>query len=299
MQFLKKIIFLALLLLSGAALANPILGGAAEPQTEATAISAQLLHWQSEINSGLNKITAALHDDASPAVLWAAIMLSFAYGVLHALGPGHAKTIIASYMLTHKARWTDGIKISLRFALTHVVGAFVIALALYILQRSVLSIGQETVIINVLCWGIIAIIGLSLIYRGLTGKSVLPHDHDGECGHSHANGSAENHAHNHRTGNIVAMTAGLLPCPGPILVLLYALTVDMLAIGALLAFIMAMGMAVTIAAIAIISIYSRAGVMHLSAGKRNAALYAQRLLIFIGGSLILAFASWQLYYQTL
>jgi ABC-type nickel/cobalt efflux system permease component RcnA len=60
-----------------------------------------LYGWLMEMQSSLTRIIAsdvkALHGD--PAALWGLVGFGFAYGVVHAAGPGHGKAIIASYMM--------------------------------------------------------------------------------------------------------------------------------------------------------------------------------------------------------
>jgi nickel/cobalt transporter (NicO) family protein len=64
---------------------------------------------------------------AAPQQAGLALMLfSLSYGVLHALGPGHGKVVIATYLATHPARLKSSLKLT--FAASLVQGLVAIAL---------------------------------------------------------------------------------------------------------------------------------------------------------------------------
>jgi nickel/cobalt transporter (NicO) family protein len=67
---------------------------------EATGITGWLLSQQSALNHMMTASVKALRSDGS--AVWGLFGLSFAYGVLHATGPGHGKALIASYVLANE-----------------------------------------------------------------------------------------------------------------------------------------------------------------------------------------------------
>src|SRR6202048_5233574 len=63
-------------------------------------------------------LTAALASlKANPAGLWLLLGLSFAYGVFHAVGPGHGKAVISSYLMANQETARRGIVLSFASAL--------------------------------------------------------------------------------------------------------------------------------------------------------------------------------------
>jgi len=91
-------------------------------------------------------------------------LLSFVYGLLHAVGPGHGKTIISSYVIANEETVRRGVIISFIAAglqgLTAVVlvGVFLIALGATGLQVNAWSNQLETI-----SYAMIALVGLYLL----------------------------------------------------------------------------------------------------------------------------------------
>ncbi|MEI9985699.1 MAG: hypothetical protein WDN69_22465 [Aliidongia sp.] len=55
-----------------------------------------------------------MRDTGSPAALLTVLAIAFLWGVLHAAGPGHGKSLVAAYLVTTDARWTSGIVLGRR-----------------------------------------------------------------------------------------------------------------------------------------------------------------------------------------
>jgi nickel/cobalt exporter len=226
-------------------------------------------------------------------------VLSFVYGVLHAVGPGHGKTIISSYVVANEETVRRGVIISFIAAglqaLTAVVlvGVLLIALGATGLQVNAWSNQLESI-----SYAMIALVGLYLlagqvrsVWRRWQGESPAPavetrvvacdehHHHD----HSHHGHGSHNHhhhdgRHHHAPGEAcdhmvdarqlagpvswrkmmaVVFSVGIRPCTGAILVLVFALTQGMFWAGVAATFAMALGTAITVAALATLAIGSR------------------------------------------
>jgi nickel/cobalt transporter (NicO) family protein len=97
-------------------------------------------------------------------------LLSFVYGVLHAVGPGHGKTIISSYVVANEETVRRGVIISFIAAglqaLTAVVlvGVLLIALGATGLQVNAWSNQLETI-----SYAMIALVGLYLLWSQIRG----------------------------------------------------------------------------------------------------------------------------------
>ena len=87
-----------------------------------------LAGWIMSTQSSLTHLIAAdvkaLHDN--PAAVWGLVGIGFAYGVVHAAGPGHGKAVIASYMLASDRALKRGLVLAFLAALLQ--GAVAVAL---------------------------------------------------------------------------------------------------------------------------------------------------------------------------
>jgi nickel/cobalt transporter (NicO) family protein len=129
-------------------------------------------------------------------------VLSFVYGVLHAVGPGHGKTIISSYVIANEETVRRGVIISFIAAglqaLTAVVlvGVLLIALGATGLQVNAWSNQLETI-----SYAMIALVGLYLLWSQIRSVwrrwradrtvTVIERDGEGHSDHHH------HHAHGH------------------------------------------------------------------------------------------------------
>ncbi|WP_410003618.1 nickel/cobalt transporter, partial [Salmonella enterica] len=72
--------------------------------------------WQRDVNQQLSALLNAVstHPERAGRSL---LLLSFMYGVLHALGPGHGKVVIATWLATHPSKLKSSIVLTLAAAL--------------------------------------------------------------------------------------------------------------------------------------------------------------------------------------
>ena len=54
------------------------------------------------------------------------LAIAFAYGVIHAFGPGHGKFVIVSYFLGREVRVVRGVVMAAQVAIVHVIAAVII-----------------------------------------------------------------------------------------------------------------------------------------------------------------------------
>lgn len=144
--------------------------------------------------------------------------LSFLYGVVHAVGPGHGKTIISSYVIANEQTVRRGVIISFIAAalqaLTAVVLIGVLAIAL---NASGMAIKSWTLQLESVSYALIALVGLWLlttqllrIWRGWQRTATDPaiarpvaehdghyHDHRDHHAHDHDAHPGDDHRHHH------------------------------------------------------------------------------------------------------
>lgn len=247
-------------------------------------------------------------------------LISFIYGVLHAVGPGHGKFVISSYALANERTVRRGILLSFMAAFVQALSAVVIVGTLAIvLQATSTEIRATEGWLETASWGLIALLGAWLLYgqlkpllrsalRPVQGDDHASHGHDHHHGHAHAaDGTCCGHAHMATPGQLqgewswakawsLALSIGIRPCTGAIGVLVFALGLGIFWAGVFATFSMAVGTAITVSALASLAVGSRelatrmAGGRSMWAGRIQAAagIAGSALILLLGVSFFLA-----------
>jgi nickel/cobalt exporter len=222
-----------------------------------------LLTFQRETNRMIAQHMREIRHGQTSAPLLIGVLLAFAYGVLHTLGPGHGKVVVASYFLSHDAQLMRGLLMGLQIAVFHVLSAAVmVALADLVLRQAFGSAPAEVAGVRLASYGLIALIGCSMLVQAVrrsrlrrAGIAVV----DECCGHPHRHGPSDTGpgAGERAREGALSLAVGLVPCTGAVLILLYAIANDILFGGVLLVVAIAAGMALTMGALGVLSIVAR------------------------------------------
>lgn len=258
---------------------RPILAAVVEAQTRMNALMREQL------------LKAREGQSVRPALI--IVLFAFLYGVAHAVGPGHGKVVIGSYFLTRRARVAQGIAMSATAALVQALSAIVlVGLLAAILELSSAAILSQAATIETVSYGVIVIIGLWMAYGVITGRQ---HDHG--HGHGHDHDHTHDHAHDHphtkpnrgENWRLLATGAavGLRPCSGAILVLLFSLANDIVWIGVIATFAMAVGVAITVAAVSLASLGVHRAATAIG-GRTKRIAETGYSLVALGGALLIA-----------
>jgi len=228
---------------------------------------------------------------------------AFTYGVLHAAGPGHGKAVIASYVLADRATLRRGLIVT---ALSSTAQA-ISAVALVGVMAVILGLGRAQVesgarMIEIGATALLVALGLIQAFRAATGGGHhhVHHQHDADlhhdhaaCGHSHAPPAADK-----RSMLAVALSVGIRPCTGAIVLLLFCLIQGTFMAGVAGTFAMAAGTGITVAVLAAGAVFGHRLIGGVVAATDRAAAF-QRGLAVVGwlavagfGGLLLA-AAWE------
>jgi nickel/cobalt exporter len=165
----------------------------------------------------------------------ALVSLAFLFGIIHALMPGHGKSVLVSYHIGREGRWFDGLATGSLLALTHVGSAVILVLAgVAVISRSVAAGGRAPKF-ETASAVLIILIGLYLLSRLLFAKE-----------HRHA-----------KDGTMLAVAAGIVPCPLTTFILTYALVKETLAVGLITVLGMLLGVIVTLTSFAVAAVVAR------------------------------------------
>ncbi|MBN9024870.1 MAG: nickel/cobalt transporter [Rhizobiales bacterium] len=133
------------------------------------------------------------------------IGLSFAYGVFHAVGPGHGKAVIASYLLATGDRLKRGIVISFASALVQALTAIlVVSVGTLVLNVTAMTMTRATDALEIASYALIALCGVWLLWMKISGRG---HDHSGGADMAHDPATC-NHPHHKLGRNFALATQG-------------------------------------------------------------------------------------------
>lgn len=219
------------------------------------------------------------------------VLLSFLYGVFHAVGPGHGKAVISAYLLANERAVKRGIALSFAASLAQAISAIaLVSVVLFAMKGLGVTTKQSMGIMTTISAWLIVAIGAWMSWstlRGLVG--IRAHDHGGgECGHDHhvqPTQLADRFSWTN-AGSIIA-AIGLRPCSGAIFVLLFANTIGLYVAGVWSTFAMALGTAITVSALAVLTLLSKRLAVHLVGDKNRLAGWIYQGLSIAGSLAVL------------
>ena len=229
------------------------------------------------------------------------LAVSFAYGVFHAAGPGHGKAIIITYLASQKESMKQGVAISLIASLFQsLIAIGLISFLVMILNlkfRDVTQTGQQVeqigYILVILLGVFLAFRALLNLFRSQADRKTVEHQHDEHCNHSYI--PDKKLTRMKMLG--VALSMGMRPCSGAILVLIYAQVINVYWYGVLATLAIGAGTGMTLAALAVASVFARNWLHGLFQGSRASGHHIMRISEFIAlaGGFVLMFLGWSLY----
>jgi len=213
---------------------------------------------------GGEQITALLGSgDLSPVAVLVSMLLAAGLGALHALSPGHGKTVMAAYLVGSQGTARHAVALALIVTAAHTMG--VVGLALVTLLASdVLPPERLYPVLGLSSGAIVIGIGLYLLAaRWRAASAARRHRLDARGSHDHGHEHQHGHAHDHvRVGTRLSWRAlfslglagGLVPSASALLLLLGAVAVGQPAYGLALAIAFGLGMATVLGGIGILMV---------------------------------------------
>ena len=143
------------------------------PHPSAATFQSGVVGWifaeQAAFYRSLSGMIRASKDDGS--AVWSLLGISFLYGVFHAVGPGHGKAVISSYLVANEQTWRRGIILSFAAAaIQAVVAVIIVAIAAVMLGATAKAIGSTVHVVEIVSYGLVILIGARLLFvkgRGL------------------------------------------------------------------------------------------------------------------------------------
>lgn len=233
---------------------------------------------QKTLNESLAAITRSLEGSRSLGGLLFVVLISLAYGMFHAAGPGHGKTIVSSYFLANNAKLRHSVVVGYLIAAVHSLAALSVVLVLYYLIRGLFSshIEQANHWIQLGTFAAIAVIGGFMLVGRIRGSE---HHH-----HAHSKDGETPPVITLRSLVGIAVPAGVIPCPGAVAVILFALSLHMIAVSVLSVVSISVGMGITISVTGAIVILAKQGALKAVARGHKERDSRLRRVVEIGGA---------------
>ena len=265
--------------------ANPFMGagtGAEErvnPQAAPVRTGPADLHLvasQASLRDALGNYFHSWNESGSRSLFWGILGVAFFYGILHALGPGHRKTVIFSLYLARRAPAWEPAMTGALLAILHASAAIVLLLALRGVSGAISGRADNvTIYMEGFAYALLILVALYLVAQAIR---------DLVRGKGHASRGVMS------LGTI--LLTGIYPCPGAILILVLSLTLDITGIGILAVFAMSLGMSIPIVAAGYLAWFGRTGLFLALKGNESTLTRISALVELIGYSFLLAFAAY-------
>ncbi|MBV9295831.1 MAG: sulfite exporter TauE/SafE family protein [Acidobacteriaceae bacterium] len=230
-------------------------------------------------------------------VLVTAAMIAAGLGALHALEPGHGKTIVAAYLVGSRGTARHAVLLGLVVTATHTAGVYILGIATLYASRYIVP-EQLYPWLGAISGLSVVGLGLFLFLRHLTGET-------GE--HSHSPGEAHSHwflsNFKHKVTNpsvsakplhvervlslrelcMLGISGGIVPCPAALVVLLSAFSLHRIGFGLFLITAFSIGLAAVLVAVGLIMVYAKRA---LSRRVRSSATAVHYLPLLSSGFMV-------------
>ncbi len=224
-----------------------------------------LVGWQYELNSYISTTIRSLNDENSLGTSLLILGIAFLYGLIHAAGPGHGKALVALYFTSNKSDYKKAFKMGYMISIIHAISALIFTFGIFFILKTMFrkNFNEFSEIAMLISAVMITLVGLYLIYEAYSGRK-------------HKEKKAKKSS---KSEVAVAFSAGVVPCPGVMTIVLFCIVLNQFTLGILAAIAMSIGMGLTISLAGIFSIaFSRK-----AGGFLNEKTY---ILEMIGGLLV-------------
>jgi ABC-type nickel/cobalt efflux system permease component RcnA len=232
--------------------------------------------------SGAGDGFASVFEDAAAgsSALILLLLAALGWGAVHALSPGHGKAMVAAYLVGSNGTSRHAVVLGAVVTLTHTVGVFTLGLVTLLLAQYILP--EDLFPWLTLVSGLLVLtIGLAVLRSRVTyHRAQRAHRHAHERRHQHGGDGPEHHhehghgqahhqhgaaGHDHHVPDTITWrglvgmgaSAGLIPCPSALVVLLGAVSQHQVVLGLVLIVAFSLGLAATLTTLGLLVVHSR------------------------------------------
>jgi nickel/cobalt exporter len=218
-------------------------------------------------------------EDLTPLAILLSLAVAFGLGIVHALSPGHGKTIMAAYLVGSGGSSRQAVGLGLAVTVSHTLGVLALA-AITLGASSLLPPEQLYPILGVVSGALVIAIGGSLLWsrlrvllrdRAHARAHASSAEHDHAHGHDHGHGQGHSHDYGHDHGHerapqgavswrgmlALGLSGGLVPSASALILLLGSIAAGRVAYGLVLVLGFGLGMAVVLTGIGLLLVHAR------------------------------------------
>jgi ABC-type nickel/cobalt efflux system permease component RcnA len=232
-------------------------------------------------------LDALRHPLTSPWTLLALVGACCLLGALHALTPGHGKTLLAAYLVGDRGTPRQAVTLGTVITFTHTAAVFALGGAVLLAGDRAVP-GAVVPVLTVVAGVVVLVLGVRLVRRRWrTAPSAHDHHHD-DHGHTHDEHSHDEHGHGHgsvvtrppslRSLATVGLSAGMIPCPEALSVLLLAVGLHRTGLGLVMIVAFSVGLAAVLVGLGLLLV-TAAPVLSRVADRRSGWVTARLPLL--------------------
>jgi len=273
-----------------------------------------------------SSLTHSMSRDLHAGEYWALIGVGFVYGVAHAAGPGHGKAVIASYMMANDRQLRRGVVLALLAALLQgAVAVALVGIAALVFGATAAHMNAVADFLAAASYLGVAAIGGWLVWKkgfafaravrayaarrevmqgawlfaGAPWRSASAVSQGGfqagerlddDCGHDHApDPRLLGDSFSWRGAMAAVAAAGVRPCSGALLILVFALAQGLFGVGVAAVLAMSLGTAITTGALAWVAVFAKAAAVRFAAGEDTRVALVARACEVLAALAVMAF----------
>lgn len=209
----------------------------------------------------------------SPAGMLLALLAAMIWGAMHALSPGHGKTVVGAYLVGSRGTPLHALFLGLTVTITHTAGVVALGIVILLASRTIMP---ELFYpwLSLISGLMVVLVGVTILRQRVLGlHRSHSHSHGGAAHHHHDHGDGFVHTHDGHTHshlppggsgdrvtwrNLLALgiSGGLLPCPSALLALLGAVALGRAGFGLAVVVAFSLGLAATLTGVGLLFLYA-------------------------------------------
>jgi len=241
-------------------------------------------------DSGFAKLIA--EENLSFGFVLVSLLVALFWGAAHAFSPGHGKAIVAGYLISTRGRPRDAFMLGGIVTVTHTAGVFALGGITLLLSEFIVP-EQLYPWLNLVSALLVLGVGLAILRwrfrswrRGEApgGHHHHDHSHGHHHGHGHSHGPAKEGESTGRGGLLgIGISAGIIPCPTALVVLLAAISLQRVGYGLVLIVAFSFGLAASVTSIGLVAVTAKRAFSRMSFdGPLIRALPAVSAIVVLG-----------------